>query len=121
MDGPNHCGTLRVDPATHGEDQPLRRKEGHLGIVGDGAGTAVSGRELPNPLRPEPTANIVEGVELDHAVKSLVEYDQNVIESASSAFSAYSQRDGFQESKRTFAYFMGIVKNKQKAVDQDRR
>jgi transposase len=60
-------------------------------------------------------------VELDHAVTSLVEYDQNVIESASCAFSAYSQRDGFPESKRTFAYFMGIVRNKQKAVDEDRR
>ena len=61
-----------------------------------------------------------EDVELDHAVESLVKYDQNVIESASCAFSAYSQRDDFQETKRTFAYFMGIVKNKQKALQQDR-
>jgi transposase len=67
------------------------------------------------------TEHQFEGVELDHALESLVHYDQNVIESASCAFSAYSQRDGFQESKRTFAYFMGIVKNKQKAVDEDRR
>ncbi|MBN1628500.1 MAG: hypothetical protein JW990_01935 [Thermoleophilia bacterium] len=62
-----------------------------------------------------------EGVELKRALESLVHYDQTVIESASCAFSAYSKRDGFQESKRTFAYFMGIVKNKQKVVDQERR
>lgn len=60
-------------------------------------------------------------VELDPALESLVHYDQNVIESASCAFTAYSKRDAFRKSKRTFAYFMGIVKNKQKAVDEDRR
>ena len=58
---------------------------------------------------------------LDHALKSLVHFDTAVIESASSSFSAYSKRDGFQESKRTFAYFMGIVRNKQKQLDQSRR
>jgi hypothetical protein len=67
------------------------------------------------------TEHQLQEVELDHALKSLVAFDTAVIESASSAFSAYSKRDGFEESKRHFAYFMGIVRNKQKAVDQDRR
>jgi transposase-like protein len=60
-------------------------------------------------------------VEFDHALESLVAFDTAVIESASCAFSAYGKRDGFQESKRHFAYFMGIVRNKQQAVDQDHR
>ena len=60
-------------------------------------------------------------VKLDNALRSLVHYDRSAIESASCAFFAYSKRDGFDENKRHFAYFMGIVKNKQKALDQNRR
>ena len=60
-------------------------------------------------------------VEFDRALKSLVAFDTALIESASCAFSAQSQRDGFEESTRHFAYFMGIVRNKQKALDQNRR
>ena len=57
----------------------------------------------------------------DKALESLVHFDQRVIESAGCAFSAYSNRDGFDERKRHFAYFMGIVRKKQKEVDQARR
>jgi hypothetical protein len=60
-------------------------------------------------------------IKLENALKSLVHYDRSVIESASCAFSAYSKRDGFDEDKRHFAYFMGIVKNKQKSLDENRR
>ena len=60
-------------------------------------------------------------IKLEKALKSLVHYDRSVIESASCAFSAYSKRDGFDEKKRHFAYFMGIVKNKQKSLDENRR
>jgi hypothetical protein len=67
------------------------------------------------------TEHAFEDVEFDHALESLVAFDTAVIESASCAFFAYSRRDGFQESKRHFAYFMGIVRNKQQAVDQDHR
>lgn len=59
-------------------------------------------------------------VALDHAVRALLNYDSQVIASASSAFLAYSQRDGFDEGKRTFAYFMGIVSNKQQDLDEAR-
>ena len=57
-------------------------------------------------------------VPLDRAVRALVNFDTQAIQSASNAFFAYSQRDGFDERKRTFAYFMGIVANKQKELDQ---
>jgi hypothetical protein len=62
----------------------------------------------------------LQDVELDHAVSSLVRYDDAVIESSSCALTAASKRDSFEDSKRTFRYFMGIVKNKQKALDRDR-
>jgi transposase len=63
----------------------------------------------------------VPDVDIDHALERLVHFDRSVIESASAVFSAYSQRDGFKETKRHFGYFLGIVKNKQKALDADRR
>jgi hypothetical protein len=55
------------------------------------------------------------------ALEVLVHFDQSVIDSANVAFCAYSKRDGFDERKRHFAYFMGLVKRKQKEVDQARR
>ena len=57
-------------------------------------------------------------VPLDRAIGALVNFDSQAIQSASNALFAYSQRDGFDERKRTFAYFMGIVSNKQKALDE---
>ena len=60
-------------------------------------------------------------VDRDKALDTLVNFDQSVIDSASIVFSAYSKRDGFDEKKRTFAYFIGIVRNKQKEVDKGRR
>lgn len=59
-------------------------------------------------------------VPLERAIRALVNFDSQVIESASNAFFAYSQRDGFDERKRIFAYFMGIVRNKQKELDAGR-
>ncbi len=60
-------------------------------------------------------------IKKERALDILVHFDLCVIESAGCAFSAYSKRDGFDERKRHFAYFMGIVKNKQKEVDKARR
>jgi hypothetical protein len=60
-------------------------------------------------------------VDFTVALKSLAFYDNHVIESASRALFAYSKRDRFDEKKRTFAYFMGIVKNKQKETDAARK
>lgn len=57
---------------------------------------------------------------LEEALRALLHYESRAIQSASTAFFTYSQRDGFDESKRTFAYFMGIVKRKQKEIDQAR-
>jgi transposase InsO family protein len=59
--------------------------------------------------------------EFDDAINSLLPFDRAVIESSSSAFFTQSQRDGFDERKRTFAYFMGIVRKKQKSIDEARR
>jgi hypothetical protein len=59
-------------------------------------------------------------VPIDNAVRALLHFDLRVIESASNAFFVYSQRDGFDERKRTFPYFMGIVRKKQKEVDNAR-
>ncbi|MEK7716206.1 MAG: hypothetical protein AAB385_09030 [Planctomycetota bacterium] len=56
-------------------------------------------------------------VPLERAIRALVKFDSEVIQSASGAFFAYSQRDGFDERKRTFAYFMGIVVNKHKELE----
>ena len=57
---------------------------------------------------------------LERALKTLLPYDEQVIRSASTAFFVASERDGFDERKRTFAYFVGIVRNKQKELDADR-
>ncbi len=56
-------------------------------------------------------------IDFEKALGSLVRCDTPVIESASRAFYVYSKREGFDERKRNFAYFMGIVWKKQKAVD----
>jgi transposase InsO family protein len=72
--------------------------------------------------------SLVEGIQKLHrleanteeALRALLPYDLRVIQSASHAFLVQSQRDGFDERKRTFAYFLGIVRNKQKEIDQER-
>lgn len=58
---------------------------------------------------------------LDEALKALLHYDNQAIESSSEAFYSYSQRDSFQEQKRTFSYFMGIVRKKQTEIDEARK
>jgi hypothetical protein len=82
-----------------------------------------------NPRLADPKfRQLVEGILLRHplevtvedAMKALLRYDECVIRGASNAFFVASERDGFDENKRTFAYFMGIVRNKQKELDQDR-
>lgn len=59
-------------------------------------------------------------IELEHALESLLRYDSSVIASSSRALRVASQRDGFEEKKRNFAYFMGIVRKKQSEVDKAR-
>ena len=86
----------------------------------------ISSERLQDPPFRALVARIVKehkfkDVELDHALKSLVHFDTSVIEGASSSFFAQSKREGFEESKRSFAYFMGIVRNKQRRLDQSRR
>jgi len=59
-------------------------------------------------------------VPLPEALKALVNYDQEVIESSSDAFFVQSARDGFDKRKRTFRYLVGIARNKQKDIDAAR-
>lgn len=59
-------------------------------------------------------------IELDKAIKALLHFDESVIRNSDTAFHVASQRDAFQEGKRHFAYFMGIVRNKQKQIDGER-
>jgi transposase InsO family protein len=56
----------------------------------------------------------------EKALEALLPYDRRVIQNSSNAFFTQSQRDGFDERKRTFAYFMGIVRKKQKEIDNAR-
>lgn len=83
----------------------------------------------PNPrLRDEAFRLLVESliadhgfdVELEKALEQLVAFDTDVIERSSRALTVASCRDGFDENKRTFAYFMGIVQNKQREADEAR-
>ena len=57
---------------------------------------------------------------LDDALEALLPYESGVIQRSSDAFFVQSERKGFDERKRTFAYFMGIVRNKQKEADTER-
>ena len=57
---------------------------------------------------------------VDDAVRALLPYELGVIQRASDAFFAQSQREGFDERKRTLAYVLGIVRNKQKEADAER-
>jgi hypothetical protein len=59
-------------------------------------------------------------VDLARARRALLRYDDAVIESASRAFLVASCRNGFEKEKRTFAYFHGILRRKQKEVDEAR-
>ena len=58
--------------------------------------------------------------EIDDALRALLPFDDGVIQRASDAFFVQSARNGFDERKRTFAYFMGIVRNKQRKLDTER-
>ncbi len=58
---------------------------------------------------------------LEDAVKALLPYDDTVIQHSSDAFFVQSNRDGFDERKRTLPYFVGIVRNKQKESDAELR
>ena len=56
----------------------------------------------------------------DDAIRALLPYEPGVIQRSSDAFFVQSERKGFDEGKRTFAYVMGIVRNKQKEADSER-
>ena len=58
---------------------------------------------------------------LDDALRAFLPYERDVIQRASDAFFAQSQREGFDERKRTLAYVLGIVRNKQKDADTERQ
>jgi hypothetical protein len=84
----------------------------------------------PHPRLSDPTfRSRVEGIlqrhrlpaVLDDALHALLPYDDAVIGHASDAFFVQSSRKGFDERKRTLAYFVGIVRNKQKESDAERR
>lgn len=53
--------------------------------------------------------------------KALCSYDTQAIKKAEDDFYAYSSRENFYEPKRTGQYFVGIVRNKQIEIDQQRR
>lgn len=59
-------------------------------------------------------------VPLDKALDALVGFDHVIIQHAEAAFCVARQRDGFDPRKNHFAYFMGIVRNKQKELDKAR-
>jgi hypothetical protein len=59
-------------------------------------------------------------IALDDAIEALLPYDLEVIQHSSDAFFVQGARTGFDERKRTFAYFMGIVRRKQKEADAER-
>lgn len=86
-------------------------------------------RYAPNPRLTDPEyRELVQSVldrtrieiDADEALKALVTYDESTIRSAARALFIASERDGFDERKRTFAYLMGIVKKKQAAMDAER-
>jgi hypothetical protein len=56
----------------------------------------------------------------DEAIEALLPFDLEVIQHSSDAFFVYSSRTGFDERKRTLAYFLGIVRRKQKEADAER-
>jgi hypothetical protein len=58
--------------------------------------------------------------DLDDALHALLPYELGVIQRASDAFFVQSERKGFDERKRTFAYLMGIARNKQREADTER-
>lgn len=57
---------------------------------------------------------------LDGAVEALLPFDLEVIQHSSDAFFIASSRTGFDERKRTLAYFLGIVRRKQQEADTER-
>lgn len=89
---------------------------------------SLASRE-PNPRLSDPAfRSRVEGLlrrhrltaGLDDALRALLPYELAVIQRSSDAFFAQSEREGFDEEKRTLAYLLGIVRNKQKEADAER-
>ena len=58
----------RSHPAAN---EPLSGEEGHLGVIRNGAGTAIGGRVIPQTRLPEPVPDIGERKELDGRTKSI--------------------------------------------------
>ncbi|MCP4266440.1 MAG: transposase family protein [Candidatus Brocadiaceae bacterium] len=65
--------------------------------------------------------NRLEVTDIDRFKKALSKYDSKAIKEAEDDFYAYSMRETFEETKRTGQYFLGIVKNKQIEIDQERK
>jgi hypothetical protein len=84
----------------------------------------------PNPRLSDPAfRSQVEGLLRRHrlpaalgdALRAFLPYELAVIQRSSDAFFAQSERQGFDERKRTLAYVLGIVRNKQRDADAERR
>lgn len=86
-------------------------------------GAALSNPRLQDPRFQallERVLSLGLAVSSDEASEALLRYDDAVIERARNAFVIQSQRDGLDKQKHNFAYFMGIVRNKQKDIDKAR-
>ncbi len=57
----------------------------------------------------------------DRFIKTMLKYDEKAIRQAEADFFALSQHDSFSETKRNGQYFVGIVRNKQIALDLERK
>ena len=65
--------------------------------------------------------NRLEVSDLQRFQKVLNRYDMKAIHQAEEDFYAYSQRQSFEETKRTGQYFVGIVRNKQIEIDHEKK
>jgi len=65
--------------------------------------------------------NGLEVTDIGRFHKTLRSYDTQAIKKAEEDFYAYSFRENFCERKRTGQYFVGIVRNKQIEIDQQRK
>lgn len=65
--------------------------------------------------------NGLEVDDMDRFKKVMLAYDQEALKKAELDFYAYSQRESFDESKRTGQYFGGIVRNKQIDIDNKKK
>lgn len=65
--------------------------------------------------------NRLEITDKERFYKTLNSYDTKALQQSENDFYVYSCRDNFDERKRTGHYFVGIVRNKQRAIDDSRK